>query len=215
MQHSKMIKADKNLKSVAFAKNAKTITLKENKIMATDLTKLFGMETGTEENDLEDYKRYYLSDMRPGQTFTGEAVVDLFPIVEKDGVEKKYSQIRWRLIDEHAEPVVDADGNPEVGEFLDIYLNCPKFKDNGIATRIQKPTERFDFHRNLWNWLTGIMYIIDPKSLIDPKTQDEINIFKKINLKNVAEFIEGKRVQVEQVEVPDSDYPTFKITKID
>lgn len=187
--------------------------------MATDLTKLFAMETGTEENDLEDYKRYYLSDMREGQTFSGEATIELFPIVKKevDGKEvvKNYSQVRFRLIDEHATPVVDADGNPEVGEYLDIYLNSPKFKDNGIATRIQKPTKKFDFHRNLWNWLTGIMMIIDPKSLIDPKTGDEINIFKKINLKNVAEFIEGKRVQVEQVEVPDSDYPTFKITKIE
>ena len=185
----------------------------------TDLTKLFAMETGTEENDLEDYKRYYLSDMKEGQTFTGEAVIDFFPIVTKevDGKEvvKNYSQLRFRLIDEHPQPIVDADGEPEVGEFLDIYLNSPKFKDNGIATRIQKPTKKFDFHRNLWNWLTGIMMIIDPKSLIDPKTGDEINIFKKINLKNVAEFIEGKRVQVEQVEVPDSDYPTFKITKID
>ena len=189
--------------------------------MATDLTKLFGMETGTEENDLADYKRYYLSDMTNGQTFSGEASVELFPIVTREDpktgeeVVKKYSQLRFRLIDEHKAPVVNADGDPEVGEYLDIYLNSPKFKDNGIATRIQKPTERFDFHRNLWNWLTGIMYIIDPKSLIDSKTGDEINIFKKINLKNVADFIDGKRVQVQQVEVPDSDYPTFKITKIE
>ena len=58
------------------------------------------------------------------------------------------------------------------------------------------------------------MMVVDPKSLIDPKTGDEINIIKKINLKNVAEFIEGKRVSVEQVEVPDSEYPTFKITSI-
>ncbi|WP_405298421.1 hypothetical protein [Methanobrevibacter sp.] len=183
-----------------------------------NLTKLFGMETGTEENDLEDYKRYYLSDMVNGQSFTGEATMELFPIVEKeeDGktVIRKYSQVRFRLIDEHKNPIVDEDGNPEVGEYLDIYLNCPKFKDNGICTRIQKPTERFDFHRNLWNWLTGILNIVDPKSLIDPKTGEEINIFKKINLKNVAEFLEGKRVTIEQVEVPDSDYPTFKITMI-
>ena len=59
------------------------------------------------------------------------------------------------------------------------------------------------------------MNIIDPKSLIDPKTGDEINIFKKINLKNVADFIDGKRVTIEQVEVDNSDYPTFKITKIE
>lgn len=179
-----------------------------------DLNKLFGMETGTEENDLEDYVRYYLSDMVEGQSFSGEAIIELFPIVERDDEVKKYSQIRVRLIDEHAQPKMDEDGNVEVGEYLDIYLNCPKFKDNGIATRIQKPTERFDFHRNLWNFLTGIMTIVDPKSLIDPKTGDEINIFKKINLKNVAKFIEGKRVTVEQVEVPDSNYPTFKITSI-
>lgn len=183
--------------------------------MATDLTKLFGMETGTEENDLEDYKRYYLSDMVVGQAFSGEASVELFPIVERDDEVKKYSQIRFRLIDEHENPFLDEDEEPEVGEYLDIYLNCPKFKDNGIATRVQKPTERFDFHRNLWNWLTGIMGIIDPKSLIDPKTGDEINIFKKINLKNVADFIDGKRVTIEQVEVDNSDYPTFKITKIE
>ena len=180
----------------------------------TDLTKLFGMETGTEENDLEDYKRYYLSDMVAGQAFSGDASIELFPVVEKDGVVKKYSQIRFRLIDEHAEPKMVDEDRVEVGEYLDIYLNCPKFKDNGIATRIQKPNERFDFHRNLWQWLTGIMYIIDPQSLIDPKTGEEINIFKKINLKNVADFIEGKRVSIEQVEVPDSDYPTFKITMI-
>ena len=183
--------------------------------MATDLTKLFGMETGTEENDLEDYKRYYLSDMVAGQAFSGEASVELFPIVERDDKVKKYSQIRFRLIDEHENPLLNADEEPEVGEYLDIYLNYPKFKDNGIATRVQKPTERFDFHRNLWNWLTGIMGIIDPKSLIDPKTGDEINIFKKINLKNVADFIDGKRVNIEQVEVENSDYPTFKITKIE
>ncbi len=186
--------------------------------MATDLTKLFAMETGTEENDLEDYKRYYLSDMREGQTFTGEAAIEFFPIVTKevDGKEvvKNYSQIRFRLIDEHETPIIDADGDPEVGEYLDIYLNTPKFKDNGIATRIQKPTKKFDFHRNLWNWLTGILRIVDPKSLIDPKTGEEINIFKKINLKNVGNFIEGKRVTIEQVEVPDSAYPTFKITMI-
>ncbi|WP_296882240.1 hypothetical protein [uncultured Methanobrevibacter sp.] len=180
----------------------------------TDLNKLFGMATGTEENDLEDYKRYYLSDMVEGQSFSGEATIELFPIVERDDEIKKYSQIRFRLIDEHKEPKMNEDDNVEVGEYLDIYLNCPKFKDNGIATRIQKPTERFDFHRNLWNFLTGIMGIVDPKSLIDPKTGDEINIFKKINLKNVAEFVEGKRVTVEQVEVPDSNYPTFKITSI-
>lgn len=181
----------------------------------TDLNKLFGMETGTESNDLEDYKRYYLSDMVPGQSFSGEATIELFPIVERDDEVKKYSQIRFRLIDEHENPLLDEDEEPEVGEYLDIYLNCPKFKDNGIATRIQKPNDRFDFHRNLWNWLTGIMNIIDPKSLIDPKTGDEINIFKKINLKNVADFIDGKRVTIEQVEVDNSDYPTFKITKIE
>ena len=184
----------------------------------TDLTKLFGMETGTENDDLEDYTRYYLSDMVAGQAFSGEATMELFPIVEKEDkngklVVKNYSQIRFRLIDEHAEPKM-IDDEVEVGEYLDIYLNCPKFKDNGICTRIQKPTKRFDFHRNLWNWLTGIMSIIDPQSLIDPKTGDEINIFKKINLKNVAEFLEGKRVTIEQVEVPDSEYPTFKITMI-
>ena len=182
--------------------------------MATDLNKLFGMETGTEENDLEDYKRYYLSDMVAGQAFSGEASVELFPIVERDDEVKKYSQIRFRLIDEHENPFLDEDEEPEVGEYLDIYLNCPKFKDNGIATRVQKPTERFDFHRNCWNFVTGIMMIVDPKSLIDPKTGNEINIIKKINLKNVAEFIEGKRVSIEQVEVMDSDYPTFKITSI-
>ena len=49
-----------------------------------DLNKLFGMETGTEENDLEDYTRYYLSDMVNGQSFSGEAVIELFPIVERD-----------------------------------------------------------------------------------------------------------------------------------
>lgn len=183
-------------------------------MVKADLNKLFGMETGTEENDLEDYKRYYLSDMVAGQAFRGEASVELFPIVERDDEVKKYSQIRFRLIDEHENPLLDEDEEPEVGEYLDIYLNCPKFKDNGIATRVQKPTERFDFHRNLWNWLTGIMNIIDPKSLIDPKTGDEINIFKKINLKNVADFIDGKRVTIEQVEVDNSDYPTFKITSI-
>ena len=187
----------------------------------TDLNKLFGMETGTEENDLEDYKRYYLSDMVAGQAFSGEASVELFPVVTRENPQtgeeevKKYSQIRFRLVDEHGNPVLNEDEEPEVGEYLDIYLNCPKFKDNGIATRVQKPTERFDFHRNLWNWLTGIMNIIDPKSLIDPKTGDEINIFKKINLKNVADFIDGKRVTIEQVEVDNSDYPTFKITKIE
>lgn len=180
----------------------------------TDLTKLFGMETGTEENDLEDYKRYYLSDLVEGQAFSGDATMELFPVVERDDEIKKYSQIRFRLIDEHAEPKMNDEDQVEVGEYLDIYLNCPKFKDNGIATRIQKPTERFDFHRNLWNWLTGIMQIIDPQSLIDPKTGDEINIFKKINLKNVAEFLEGKRVTIEQVEVETSPYPTFKITMI-
>ena len=184
----------------------------------TDLTKLFGMETGTENDDLEDYTRYYLSDMVSGQAFSGEATLELFPIVEKEDkngklVVKNYSQIRFRLIDEHAEPKM-IDDEVEVGEYLDIYLNCPKFKDNGICTRIQKPNKRFDFHRNLWNWLTGIMSIIDPQSLIDPRTGDEINIFKKINLKNVAEFLEGKRVTIEQVEVPDSEYPTFKITMI-
>lgn len=184
--------------------------------MATNLTKLFAMETGTEENDLEDYTRYYLSDMVNGQSFTGKATIELFPIVERDDEIKKYSQIRFRLIDEHNTPVTsDITDDIEVGEYLDIYLNSPKFKDNGICTRIQKPNDRFDFHRNLWNWLTGIMIIIDPESLIDPKTGDEINIFKKINLKNVAEYLEGKRVTVERVDVEDSDYPTFKITKIE
>ena len=87
-----------------------------------DLTKLFGMETGTEENDLADYKRYYLSDMIKGQSFSGEAVIELFPIVERDDEIKKYSQARVRLIDEHAEPVM-MDDEVEVGEYLDIYLN--------------------------------------------------------------------------------------------
>ena len=41
----------------------------------TDLTKLFGMETGTEENDLEAYTRYYLSDMVEGQAFSGDAII--------------------------------------------------------------------------------------------------------------------------------------------
>ena len=183
-------------------------------IIMTDINKLFGMETGTEENDLEDYTRYFLSDMVAGQSFSGEAHFEFFPVVEKDGEMKKYSQMRFRLIDEHAQPKLREDDEVEVGEYLDIYLNCPKFKDNGIATRIQKPTERFDFHRNLWNFLTGIMKIEDPKSLIDPKTGDEINIFKKINLKNVANYMEGKIVSIEQVGVEDSIYPTFKITSI-
>lgn len=180
-----------------------------------DLNELFEMETGTEEHDLDDYKRYYLSDMVEGQTFCGEAEVEFFPIVEKDGEVKKYSQIRLRLIDEHEKPTMDEYGNVEVGEYLDIYLNAPKFKDDGVCSRVQKPTERFDFHRNLWMFLTGIVGYIDPNALIDPKTGDEINIFKKINVKKVAEYINGKQICVEQIAVNDSDYPTFKITKID
>ena len=150
-----------------------------------DLNELFDMETGTEEHDLENYKRYYLSDMVGGQTFCGEASIDFFPVVTRENPQtgeeevKKYSQIRFRLIDEHTEPIVDEYNNVEVGEYLDIYLNCPKFKDDGICSRVQKPTDRFDFHRNLWMFLTGIIGYIDPNSLIDPKTGDEINIFKK------------------------------------
>jgi len=179
-----------------------------------NLTELFDMETGIEENDLESYKRYYLSDMVAGQTFCGDVNIEFFPIVEKDGEVKKYSQIRFRLIDEHDEPILNEMDEVEVGEYLDIYLNCPKFKDNGICTRVQKPTDRFDFHRNLWNFLTGIIGYIDPKALIDPKTGDEINIFKKINVKKVANYIDGKRICIEQVDVEGSQYPTFKITEI-
>lgn len=179
-----------------------------------NLNELFDMETGTEEHDLEDYHRYYLSDMVEGQSFCGEADIEFFPVVEKDGEVKKYSQIRFRLIDEHSEPIMDENDEPEVGEYLDIYLNCPKFKANGICSRVQKPTERFDFHRNLWNFLTGVIGYIDQNALIDPKTGDEINIFKKINVKKVAKYLENKRVCVEQVEVENSQYPTFKITEI-
>ena len=180
----------------------------------TDLNKLFEMETGTEEHDLDDYHRYFLSDMADSQTFSGEANFEFYPIVEKDDVVKKYSQIRFRLIDEHEEPKFE-ENEVEVGEYLDIYLNCPKFKDDGLCSRVQKPTQRFDFHRNMWNWLTGIIGYIDPKALIDPKTGDEINVFKKINVKKVAEYVEGKRITIEQVDVEDSSYPTFKITKIE
>ena len=180
-----------------------------------NLNKMFDMETGIEETDLDDYHRYYLSDMIDGQEFTGEAVMEFFPTVEKDGEVKKYSQIRFRLIDEYEQPVMDDMGNPEVGEYLDIYLNAPLFKESGVCSRVQKPTERFDFHRNLWNFLTGIIDTIDPSALIDPTTEDEINVFKKINVKKVAKFIEGKRVTVEQVEVENSPYPTYKITKIE
>ena len=180
-----------------------------------DLTTLFEMETGTEENDLENYHRYFLSDMVGGQTFCGEAVVDFFPVVEKDGEVKKYSQIRFRLIDEYATPEINEYGDPEVGEYLDIYLNTPKFKEDGVCKRIQKPTDRFDFHRNLWNFLIGVIGYFDQKALIDPKTGDEINVFKKINVKKVAEYIAGKEICVEQVEVENSNFPTFKITKID
>lgn len=180
-----------------------------------NLNKLFEMETGTEETALNDYHRYYLSDMVEGQEFSGEVSMEFFPKVEKDGVVKKYSQIRFRLIDEYEQPIIDDEGNPEVGEYLDIYLNSPLFKENGICSRVQKPTDRFDFHRNLWNFLTGVIDIIDPSALIDPTTEEEINVFKKINVKKVAEFVEGKRVTVEQVEVENSPYPTFRITKIE
>ena len=180
-----------------------------------DLQKMFDMETGTEERDLYDYHRYYLSDMIDGQEFSGEVSIEFFPQVEKNGEIKKYSQIRFRLIDEYEQPIIDDMGNPEVGEYLDIYLNSPLFKDNGVCSRIQKPSERFDFHRNLWNFLTGIIDTVDPSALIDPTTEEEINVFKKINVKKVAKFVEGKRVTVEQVEVENSEYPTFKITKIE
>ena len=186
-----------------------------------NLNKMFEMETGTEEIELDDYHRYYLSDMVEGQEFSGEASVEFFPVVKKEDPEtgkeviKKYSQIRVRLIDEYEHPIMDDMGNPEVGEYLDIYLNCPLFKENGLCSRVQKPTDRFDFHRNLWNFLTGIIDIIDPSALIDPLTEEEINIFKKINLKKVAQFIEKKRVTIKQVEVENSNYPTFKIIKIE
>ena len=86
------------------------------------------------------------------------------------------------------------DDEVEVGEYLDIYCNCPKFKDNGICTRIQKPNDRFDFHRNAWNFVTDIMSIVDPKSLIDPNTGEEIK-FKANVLSRIIQNSNRKKIE--------------------
>lgn len=189
-------------------------TKKEEKI---DVHSLFGMTTGTEEDymDLSDYKKYYLSDLKNGQSFSGEASIKLeSEVLDDNDKPRKWSRIIFNIFDDYSEPQLDEMDKPIVGETLGVFINCPKFKEDGKCKRISKPSADFDFYRNAWNFITGVMGIVEPNSLIDPKTGEEINVIKKIDLTLLSEFLNGKHVTVEKVDVENSQYPTFKINMI-
>ena len=170
--------------------------------MSEDLMN-FGMETETvEEYEGPSLEKFTLNDADVGTTFGGvPSDIDIEKEVETaNGF--KYTKVFMRLT------------NEEAGQYLNIYMNFPLMNDEGF---VEKLKHNFEFVRQGYDCVFSFMKLIDPTNIIDSKTGQEINSFRKINLQQVMEFLSNKQwIDIDIIPVSEeSDYNSFRIIKID
>lgn len=166
----------------------KDVTPKTNK------HNLFGMEgeEDTKEVDFDDYERANINQINVDSIFEGKPFIMKF---END--DKNYDTVLIKLLND-----IDM-------ECLDVYINTPKFKN--VIKNIRK---RNNFTLNLFNLIISVNKLIDPSSIMDPKTKDEINVIKKINFQDLLDFLEEKE-SIKIKVIPGSEgYNSFEVIKI-
>lgn len=164
-----------------------------------------GVEATSEDEsytNVSNMNQFKAHDLEVGATFSGKPEASIFRNDEKDDKGdfiKNYDAVRVRLID-----------NPD---YLDAYFNIPKPDENGIISNIRKGS---DFFRSCFDMIYSFMRYIDETNIIDPKTGEEIQKIKKINIENFVDLLNDKeRIELEITEGnPDSEYNSFMIRKM-
>lgn len=170
------------------------VTPKNTEQPKTNNHNLFGMEAeeDTTEINFDEYTRANINQVNVGNVFEGKPVIMKF-----ENEEKNYDTVLIKLLN-------DTDM-----ECLDVYVNTPKFKN-----QIKNIRKRNNFTLNLFNLIISVNKLIDPSSIMDPRTGDEINLIKKINLQDLLDFLKEKEsIKVKVIE-GSQGYNSFKIVDI-
>lgn len=161
-----------------------------------DTAPLFGAEATVEteyREDLQEYTKVSLNELNPGDMVTGAPVVHLFvnEDLDKQGKPKNYDSIRVRVIDSEAE------------EYVDCYCNFPKTSQN-----IRKTS---NFFRSCFDFIHSVMCTIDDTNATNANG-DPVNTYKKINIDDLIEYLNGKEEITIKIIEGANDYNSFLVT---
>lgn len=162
----------------------------------------FGMEADVvEENEFEKYT-LLKSIAEVGTKYGGKPTIDITRDVVVDEIPKKYSYAFLTITNETAE------------SYLNIRMNFPKMDKDGYIHNLNK---KFEFFREGFNFVLSLQKIISPESIINPKTNEEINFIKKFNMEQALNYVASKEhVDIEVTHGPeDSEYNSFRILRMD
>lgn len=155
---------------------------------------LFGMEAVEDEKEInfDDYAVSNLNQVNVGNTIRG-----IPKIMKGTNEEKGYDYLILKVFDD-----IEM-------QCLNIYVNVPKFRNKVTGIR------RYGFTQNLFNFIISVNRLIDPSSVIDKKTGDEVNYIKTINLQDFIDFIEKKPFITIEVIEGSKGYNSFKVIGIE
>ena len=156
-------------------------------------TKKFYTISGKESWYEPSWEKYGIQDLDIGAEMEGRPEINIF-----ENEDKSYNALRLRVMDD--------------GEILDLYVNYPK-KDYPIVRNINK---KFDFYRKCFDFIFSILKLQDEHYVVT-KEGEEINRFGKINIEQLAKYVDQhERIGVRISEGhSDYEYDSFEIYKLE
>ena len=150
-------------------------------------TKKFYTISGKESWYEPTWERYNMRDLEVGDQFEGRPEIMLF-----ENEDKTYDALRLRIMDD--------------GEILDLYINYPKKH----FPYVRGINSKFDFYRKCFDFIFSVLKIQGEQYVVNSQG-DEVNKFGKINIENLAKFVDKhERIGVEITEGnEDSEYDSF------
>jgi hypothetical protein len=137
------------------------------------------------------WESYKIGDLDVGDEFEGRPEITIF-----ENKDKTYDAMRLRIMDD--------------GEILNLYMNFPK-KDWPYVKGINKS---FDFYRNCFNFLFGILRWRDETNVVDEQGE-EVNRFNRVNIETFMKYLDQMdRVGVRITE-GENGYNNWILTKME
>ncbi len=149
--------------------------------------------SGKESHYEPTWEKYGIQDVDVGQTMEGRPEINIFK-----NEDKTYDALRLRIMDD--------------GEILDLYINYPKKH----FPYVRAINSKFDFYRKCFDFIFSVLKIQGEQYVVNSQG-DEVNKFGKINIENLAKFVDKhERIGVEITEGNgDAEYDGFKIYKVE
>jgi hypothetical protein len=147
--------------------------------------------SGKEQQYEPTWESYKIGDLDVGDEFEGRQEITIF-----ENKDKTYDAMRLRIMDD--------------GEILNLYMNFPK-KDWPYVKGINKS---FDFYRNCFNFLFGILRWRDETNVVDEQGE-EVNRFNRVNIETFMKYLDQMdRVGVRITE-GENGYNNWILTKME